>query len=315
MKIFAIISACVLALGTLLFGAGMVATHGNWEEVKDAFTVDDDYQKVVKTGTELPNNVIVDAKDNTVEFLHSSDNTYRIEYYESDDDYYVFASENGVLTLTNFRKFRFSWWGIKSPEVSAVRIYLPNDYSGAINAKVSTGTVNLTDYPKVCELTITASTGEIRISNTAVFGSLKATASTGEITLENITAASLTANASTGEVHINNAVISGITTLGISTGDIKYYNSESASVRCIASTGDIDIGNLKTDAIEARASTGSIAIELIGNEDEYTADLEASLGDIRFQGIDSDHRLYIGNGPKTIKASVSTGDIRITIKE
>ena len=142
-------------------------------------------------------------------------------------------------------------------------ITMPKDFSfTTANVDNSTGSItwkaNVTN-----DFTAINQTGSIKISD-SVFGSIDAKASTGSINMDNVTVnALLKAKCSTGSINIKDSTMENLT-LECSTGSIKLEEAvASKHMDLETTTGSIKGTEIDAETIDGETDTGSIKLSLL----------------------------------------------------
>lgn len=273
MKVFKIIGITFLSIGIVLFIIGLIATKGDISKLKEAFIMDYKYEQVIKNGSEDITKVSLDLTTNDVNFYKSENESYSIDYYDSEEYQYKFAIENGVLSLSSNYKFKFFNWGFTSDKVKKVNIYLPKSFDGKIIGTLTTGNITIENYDIINNLDLTVTTGSIKLSNIVVENEVNLKSTTGKISLNDISALKINSKTTTGHTEMH---------------------------------------KIESEDIVATATTGSVSIEIMGLSDDYKADLSTTTGDIKYDGINVSNQVLNPNGEKLLIASVTTGNITIS---
>ena len=314
MKILKFLAISAIFLGIIAVVLGFVFTKGDLNVIKAAFITDQNYEYVVHEGTDAVNDVYINVTINDVVFLKSDDETYKVEYYESEQDNFEFSVEEGKLSLKNTYqyKFRFFNFNFQSKEVKTIKVYLPLSYNKEIECISTTGDVIISDF-NLEKITVKVTTGDISIKDTTVVTHITATSTTGNLTIENVNAVKLTIAATTGDTSIRNSNITNEVKVNASTGKITIDNVNTLRIDVVVSTGDIKINNVVCDDIDTRTTTGDIVMTLNGNENDFQVNLSTSTGSIKYQGIKSKGQIITSTGTKSIYAKTTTGNINIQI--
>jgi hypothetical protein len=291
MKALRTFGIVLLFIGLGLFILGAILTKGDLSKITGIFLNDDQYEIVEKKGEEEITSVDLSLITNDIIIYKSTDETYAADYYVSEDDTIDFSIVDKQLVMKGNKKNEFFNWGIKSPKVSKVNLYLPKSFDGIINIKSITGDVKISDTT-LQELNIESNTGNITISKVDIVSGLKFLLNTGDIKLDMVNTTFIDGKSSTGRIEILNSVVT--TKIDVKT-----------------STGNISLDSVNCGKVTCKASTGNIKIKLVGPKEDYHLELETSIGDIFLEGnIMSDH-VTTPYGAKSIDASTSTGDITI----
>ncbi|MGD9605011.1 MAG: DUF4097 family beta strand repeat-containing protein [Bacilli bacterium] len=295
MKTIKTILILILVVGFGLATWGFIGTKGDITVIYEAFSRDDDFTLVQKTGNEAITEVYIEGSTHNIIFEESLDSTYTLTYYESEYDYFSYSLVDGVLTLDNTSRQLFFIWGYKSQAVSLIKVVLPVNYNGLIVGETDTGSLEIDGFTQLPSLKLTTSTGDVTVSNCSIINKLTAQTATGSVNLDTIQAQEIKASTSTGKIKMN--VVSAPTISGTS------------------STGTIDLNDITSDDVTSSTSTGSVYIDLLGEEDDYRVDVSVSTGDITYQGLKIASQVLNPQGTKNITAKTSTGNIVIVFKK
>jgi hypothetical protein len=294
MKTFKLILVVMLVLGVGLSLYGLIENKGDFTLIYQAFSRDDDYVAVEKSGTEVITKVQIKGSTHTIEFIKREDDKFKVNYYESDYDYFNYSLVDGTLLLEFVYHHQIFLWGYKSEEKSMITVELPNNFAGEITASTSTGDVAINQFMQLSLLKFSTSTGSIVIDDCVVAGKMTATTSTGAVLIRDVTCAETKANSSTGKVTIDTVT--------------------SPKIDASTSTGSVDLKHVTSDDIHTSTSTGSIKLIVVGNENDYRVDVAVSTGEITFQGFKIANQILNESGLKSIYSRTSTGDITISFE-
>jgi len=316
MKKFIYTALIILGLGFVLMLTGFILNGGKLNAISLRFNRDADYSKTTAADVADISAVEINLKARHIVFSLSEDNSYKVEYYESERDKIMVTVTDNVLKIKdNPPKYNFFFWGFRSRKVSTVTVVLPKDFTDEIAVDNNTGDVDLSELSLLTKLNVEVNTGDVMISGLTVNSHLEITSSTGNIEINGLTAPSLEIEVSTGRIYLTGVIISEVTSLKSSTGNIYISDMQSARLNVIASTGNLKIEDTITDSINAQTSTGSVTIKFYGVVEEYKLDLHTNTGRIRFQGEKCGNNLINPIGSKSITVSTSTGSISIDIYE
>ncbi|MCR5509207.1 MAG: DUF4097 domain-containing protein [Lachnospiraceae bacterium] len=162
------------------------------------------------------------------------------------------------------------------------------------------------------ELKLSASSGKITVDKVNIEG--KIDLSSGDIVIDGSKGDNLELEASSGHITLTDTDCKKLK-LDVSSGDIKLSGCSVDEIKGEASSGSIRFDGVKTDDVDLDASSGEITLDILGNEDDYSFDIETSSGDIKVgdkKYEDSfksdDHK------PGSIKLSTSSGDVEINFR-
>lgn len=254
-------------------------------------------EKTITEESEVTSFYLSIASDD-VDIFPSEDGKLSITYYESETFTYNYEFEDGKATFSdnytfnikNIFKFRFF------DDKPNMKIYLPE-------------TVNT-------DLSLKLSSGEISFKNSNfTLENFYVSIASGEVELSNINADLFRINISSGDITLSD-INSEDAKIIVSSGKISIDNSALTSLDINISSGNFVSHNLATDKVDCIISSGTVRLGLSGNSSEYTIRGETSTGNITldFGGIKSTmgNNVLYGNGPKSITAKISSGNLIIT---
>jgi DUF4097 and DUF4098 domain-containing protein YvlB len=299
-------------LGLILIAAGLILTRGDFTKVKAAFINDDDYDLIQKSGDEVITAVDVDVDDNNVTFYHSIDEGYKLEYYESKYETYSVSLVDGKLSIRSELKnhFRLFTWQFKSSKTSAMSIYLPLSFTGSINAKVTSGEVNI-DHFTLTTLNVKVTSGKADIDAITVNGDMDVEINSGDMTLNDITCYDLSSEVTSGRININNSTIQNKARIRVTSGKINITESTFAQFDAKLTSGNMNINKINCSYIVTHSTSGDVYIKVVGNKDDYKAVLDIDSGKIYYAGIKISSQTVNTSGAKYLEAKGSSGKIII----
>ncbi len=252
-----------------------------------------DHSSVVENTVELKEFDSLTVDVSSMDIILKTGDSYKIEYKAEEGREPVIEESNGKLKITQSPE-SFQFFGININDYNEYyTITVPEDAGQIdINAKSSSGDI-MTDHVNISGK-LHASSGDILISNSEG-KELDLSASSGEISCDSVKA---------DKVEID-----------VSSGDIELLRVFADDLKCETSSGDITINETEAGDFDAHASSGEITVSLIGDEDDYSYELKATSGDIKFNGQKIEDKYEKDNGADNkIKIKTSSGDIDVTIK-
>ena len=240
-----------------------------------------DHSSVVENTVELKEFDSLTVDVSSMDIILKTGDSYKIEYKAEEGREPVIEESNGKLKITQ-SPGSFQFFGININDYNEYyTITVPEDAGQIeINAKSSSGDI-MTDHVNISGK-LHASSGDILISNS-------------EVSCDSVKA---------DKVEID-----------VSSGDIELLRVFADDLKCETSSGDITINETEAGDFDAHASSGEITVSLIGDEDDYSYELKATSGDIKFNGQKIEDKYEKDNGTDNkIKIKTSSGDIDITIK-
>ena len=290
-KGFAVIGAIALAVGIVLFTAGMTAL--GWD-----FTALGTTKYVTNTHeiTEAFSSIALVTDTADITFV-PTEGACRVVCCERENGLHRVFVENGTLTV-GLEEQR-AWYehisvNIASPKIT---VYLPQGVYGHVGIKTDTGAVEMPKEFQFESADISLSTGRIRWSASVEeeaklrthtghvqvedisLQSLSVTVSTGKAELKNIRCETLRSKGSTGDILLENVIASGQLSVERDTGDVTLDGCDAAEIFIETDTGDIT-GTLLTEKVfDAHSDTGRVAVPKTGSGG--SCKLNTDTGDIK----------------------------------
>ena len=212
-------------------------------------------------------------------------------------------------TVDTFMNFSFGFFGSKKD--SKIEVYLPEKYYNSIYIEENYGDVKVenTDCGKI---SIDNDSGDTVLKNVEAKNNLKINSDYSDVELNSVKSKNLTAiSADCGDIKINNSNLSNLD-VDSNYGDIKVDNSViSESLNFISNAGDTEIYNTQLNCnSKFKANYGDIKLNINGNKENYTIQLDVNLGDAN---IDSENTKYYNgkNSKYILNASADCGDIEV----
>ena len=212
-------------------------------------------------------------------------------------------------TVDTFMNFSFGFFGSKKD--SKIEVYLPEKYYNSIYIEENYGDVKVenTDCGKI---SIDNDSGDTVLKNVEAKNNLKINSDYSDVELNSVKSKNLTAiSADCGDIKINNSNLSNLD-VDSNYGDIKVDNSViSESLNFISNAGDTEIYNTQLNCnSKFKANYGDIKLNINGNKENYTIQLDVNLGDAN---IDSENTKYYNgkNSKYILNASADCGDIEL----
>ncbi len=257
----------------------------------------DQFTEKQLTEEEIVTSLYLGIASDDVDIFPSEDGKLTIIYYESETHRYDYGFENGKATFNQDTKFDIrNWfkltWHDDRPNM---KIYLPDTVNANLSLKVASGEINFVN------------------SNYSV-QNLTVSVASGQVVLSHITANNCDITSSSGDVILTN-VISNDADINISSGTLNVKNSTLTTIDIRISSGDFVSDNLTSDNVDCTVASGSIRLGLTGVSTDYTINGESSSGSIVFNfggtEIRMGNKILYGNGPKMIKAKISSGSMTL----
>jgi hypothetical protein len=297
---------------------------------------------VKKAVTQPIESIEINTRIADIEIIKSDDYYVEIDYLYWDKEP-VYTLEDGKLTFNDEESIPESYT-ISFNLQNVIRIYLPEDapldrvsvYSScgnadlsgfiakSLKANVSYGNFTMKDCA-ADKTTVKLSSGKSSISDFQ----------TGDLDFNNAYGNSYFSSINVGESKLPDDISFDKIDISMSSGNADIDNVYTESFEIDNSYGSIDCVSITADSFDAKLSSGNLKIvngdfkqadlsnsygnitsELLGNEEDYSMDLETSYGNIKVNGKSYDDHLIIDNGEvRSITANLSSGDVRITFQD
>lgn len=302
-----IIAAIALICGLILLACGFALSGFNLNRLDTTQSYEE--KNFVSSGK--IKTIIIDDSNTAVKISVSSDDKFRMTYYENDKEYYKINENNdGTLTVQkeNNRRWYDYIFNIKLLR-SALSARVPADFNGKITVKTSNGTIIYED--------VVSADAILKTSN-------------GSIDIKNIKSSSmLDVHTSNGNISIYSATAAGKVKCETSNGKIELASVECDGLTADSSNGHIALFGVKSaENIELRTSNGWIEYDtsefgkdliLITSNSDIGGTIAGSINDYAIRSQTSNGRNSLpenaGSGNKTIYVKTSNGDIEIDFAE
>lgn len=157
-----------------------------------------------------------------------------------------------------------------------------------------------------------SSSGDIELDSLDVYASIEA--SSGEVLLNDTTGERMEVSTSSGEID-GDKVKNKICCFKSSSGDINMLRMFVDEAECTTSSGDIDINNSEVGRIDCSTTSGEVEIEMQGDPDDYSWNIQTSSGDIEVNETEyKKEYARTGTADKEISIRTSSGDIDVDMK-
>jgi DUF4097 and DUF4098 domain-containing protein YvlB len=241
----------LLGIGLLLIIIGFIGSNGDFTNLKNVFTDDEEYTFASTTETKPVTSVIVDTENRHFKFYRSATEELKFEYYESERYTYTYTYDNGTANLICNYKYKwnfFIWGGYTSSTYTLINVYLPKSFTGTLDFQTSNGGVELSDFTL----------------NNVIF-----TSSNGSFYLKNLNVNNLKLHTSNGKIELSDVTAADTMTGSTSNGDVTITNVVAETVNFHTSNGTIDGNNLTGNHIETETSNGRIELDINGSFNDY----------------------------------------------
>ena len=272
-KIWLVIGALFIFLGTAIFGGVMLYLGGNYNKLSTA-----KYQTTTFSNLGEFNSILIDVTTADIEIKQSDTLESKVVVYDQENVGYSAVTIDGVLEIkaTDNRTWR-DYLGI-SFTTSKVTIYLEKAtyYDLLINA--STGDVSVMQSFTFNSINVTLSTGDVNISNATILEEFVVNVTTGDVEIKNCTLKKFTSKGGTGDIELDNVIAIEHFTIERSTGDVEFIECDAYELFIKTSTGDIKGTLLSEKKFNAKTNTGKKRVPSTLNGGDCV--LNTSTGDI-----------------------------------
>ncbi len=315
-KIWLIIAASLIVVGSLIFSGVMAVLKWDFEKLSTSKYQTNDYEI-----TEKFKNISVKTDTANVDFVLTKDQKILVACQEEKSANHIVLVNNETLEIK--LKDTKKWYehigiNLKTPKIT---VYLPENEYGDLSIKNSTGSIQIPKYFSFENIDVYSSTGSV-INEASVKNSIKIKLSTGNIKTENISAKALDLSVSTGRVTLQNVECDGDIKIKVSTGKAYITDTDCKNLISSGDTGDLNLKNVKSsEKFNVKRSTGDVKLELCDADEIF---IETDTGDVL--GTLLSDKVFITNTdtgdvevPKTVtggkcEITTDTGDIKISVK-
>jgi DUF4097 and DUF4098 domain-containing protein YvlB len=269
------ISFIVVIVGIVMATVGVVVVGQNFEEIMDWYNRDEEYAAVEQATDELFTKITIEAVNRKVIISPTAESEIKINYYESDKDFFIYTEKDGEISLKNKVLSPYVWifptW--VSPEINTITIELPDTFVGELKLISTNGNIEIRNISSLEQVSMTTTNGSVVVKNINIIANIFAASTNGLITFED-------------------NVIEG-----------NLYAS--------TTNGTITLKNNDCDAISVSTSNGNVNITHPGLKDDYKIDVRTTNGKITLDGLKISSQVLNINKTSSIKARTTNGSISI----
>lgn len=319
-KTWLIIASSLVLIGCIIFAGVMTALK--WDFMSLA-TVE--YETNTYEISETFDAISVNTDTADITFVHSEDDSCRVECHEEVNTKYSVIVEDGTLNVdlieerSAYHFIGYIGLNFDSPKIT---VYLPKDKYDSLDINEDTGDITIPDCFSFDDINIELSTGNVDCYPSAS-EKIKIITSTGYIDVENLTTDTLDLTTSTGAITVGDVTCENDVTVNVSTGKSYLSNVECNNFVSDGNTGELTLKNVIADEkFLIGRSTGDVKFEFSDADEIYvitdTGDVTGSLlTDKVFVAKTDTGDIDV---PNTIdggrfEVSTNTGDIVISIAD
>lgn len=273
-----------------------------------------------------------------VEFLRSDSFAVEIDYlyWDREPDYEL---KDGKLYFDDSASFPNSY-SIDFNLHNTIKVYLPKDSAmNSVSIEDASGDVDITGFAAV-ELDVTVSYGDLTIQEASA-ASAEITLASGSSRISDFNVGTLDytnsygdakfTNINSGEYSLPKGASSKECNISMSSGDVDINGMYSPQVDIRNAYGDVSCENFLADTAKFDLSSGKLLVQkghinhadiensygdvtlkLSGPASDYALDLDTFYGKVKVDGESyEEHVKQNGNGSKSIKANLSSGDVTV----
>ncbi len=254
MKIALMIACILLTVGLIVGIVGLALNGFDFEGMNTMNAVENTY--VIE---DTFSHIDVDSSVAKIEILPATDGVCRVDCKEKDRLYFSVTVAEDTLRIGLVRDMKwYHHIGVNTDNVSAT-VYLPESAYASLSVKNTTGSTTVVSGFTFGSVTVENTTGSLHFSGN-VTGDLAAKVSTGSLKLTDVTVGgNLTLDSSTGSVTLGNVSAGGVLALETNTGSVKMNGVTCATLKMEYDTGSVTLTDIMaSERIKIDGSTGAL---------------------------------------------------------
>ncbi|MDD4773780.1 MAG: DUF4097 family beta strand repeat-containing protein [Eubacteriales bacterium] len=300
-NIIYIVGALILIAGISLLVVGFAMTGFDMNAPGNAGTYTEKTYEAPSPGR--IQTIEIEDSNTVVEIIRSTGRKLRINYHESEDDYYDIYLNGDVLRCRkqNSAKWYQNFFRFDTQKRSLV-LSIPAGFGGDISVKTSNAAIDVSDID-LSQLRLRSSNGRIKAGNVKA-GLIDADTSNSGIDLRRSEAEEIVCRTSNGKIELDDVGGDDIRAES-SNGSIIIHAVSARDINIRTSNGKIEFDDIKiTSELSMTNSNGSIRGRVDGRMSDFT---------IRTKTSNASNNLPedFGSGGKKLTASTSNGAIDI----
>lgn len=267
-----------MLFGIVISLVGVFALGGDIKSVSTHFNDDDSYTFVEHSGTETITEINITAINKSIEVTLSSDDNWRLEYFDSEKDSFNYNFTEGRLVLDNITKRQiftiFKW---TSSHIRLVKLFLPASFSGNIY--------------------IETTNGNIKVENISLINKVDLETTNGSLTLKDVCVENdATLNTTNGSINVINSRI-----------DKKLYTK--------TTNGNINLTSVMALDVNSDTTNGKIKVSIVGNLDDFRVTVRTTNGKIYLDDMVLASQTLNPSKSNVVKLITTNGNIYIEFIE
>ncbi|MDD3382495.1 MAG: DUF4097 family beta strand repeat-containing protein, partial [Bacilli bacterium] len=276
-KILKVLAVAML-IGVSMTLIGIFAFGGEVQSIPEYFNDDDSYTLVQHSDESEITNINIIAVNRRIEISLSSDDSWHLDYYDSEKDRFDYSFIDGELVLENIiQRQYFTIFKWTSAEISLVKLTVPVSFSGNIIVKTTNGSIKTEDLSLINQINFETTNGSLTIENVVVLNDVSLFTTNGGI----------------------NVLDSRI--------DQELYNR--------TTNGNINLRNVVAIDIDSVTTNGKIIASIVGDSDEFKMDLRVTNGKIYLGDFVLASQVLNPTKTNIIRLHTTNGNIEIEFVE
>lgn len=267
-----------MLFGIVISLVGVFALGGDIKSVSTHFNDDDSYTFVEHSGTETITEINITAINKSIEVTLSSDDNWRLEYFDSEKDSFNYNFTEGRLVLDNITKRQiftiFKW---TSSHIRLVKLFLPASFSGNIYIETTNGNIKVENIPLINMVDLETTNGSLTLKDVCV---------------EN----DATLNTTNGSINVINSRV-----------DKKLYTK--------TTNGNINLTSVMALDVNSDTTNGKIKASIVGNLDDFRVTVRTTNGKIYLDDMVLASQTLNPGKSNVVKLITTNGNIYIEFIE
>lgn len=181
-------------------------------------------------------------------------------------------------------------------------IYLPESYEGSLKINIANGSLNVDDVI-LTELNVNITNGSTNLNSLSVSETLKIENVNGGVNINKSTIEKSDIKITSGSLNIDDTNVNGRLTTDLTNGSTKFKNVVANEYELKSTNGDTNLKNIECNTLlSIKTVTGSIYVELRGNESDYKTTLSSTVGSVKGQTT---------SGNKSVSCETNVGSVEV----
>lgn len=234
--------------------------------------------------------ILISCHNMPITILSGNDDEVWLQYPDGDKPRFEVTLADGRLELKQEiwpnALFLGLDWLFSKPGSKKVRVILPREFAGSIDARTTNGRIKMADVNPWGELSLTSSNGRLELLR--------------------CTAKSIAMKTTNGRINVEDLISKGDISLNTGNGRIEAARVSSKAVIALhTSNGPLHFSDIEGQDISLTTSNSSIDGNILGAAAEYSVSSATSNGRNSLEN-------HAGHGPKRLNARTSNGSIRVS---